>query len=132
ASAVDERELAAFFRSIEIVPKRDDFLIDVALAESRRHLVSGFHGREQAGATTFVWSDGPASEVEGSLAWPNTPYLLEVFAEALPLVPSQKTRVYANDVFVGTLNIPRTWAKQRLAIPASVLGKGRDRIRFEY
>lgn len=132
ASANDERELAALFRAIEIAPKRDDFLIDVALAESRRHLVSGFHASEQAGATTFVWSNGPASVVEGSLAWPSTPYLLEILAEALPLVPSQKTRVYANDVFVGTLNIPRTWARRRLAIPANLLGKPRDRIRFEY
>lgn len=132
ASAADERELAAFFRTIEIIPQRDDFLIDVALAESRSHLVSGFHPSEQSDDTTFAWSDGPASEVEGNLAWPNTPYLLETFAEALPLVPSQKTRVFANGSFVGTLNIHNKWKKQRLAIPASALVKGKNRIRFEY
>jgi hypothetical protein len=132
ASASDERELAAFFRRLEILPKRDDFVIDVALNESRGHLVSGFQAAEQAGETTFVWSDGPLSEVEGTLIWPNTPYLLETFAEAVPLVASQRTRVFANGNFVGTLDIPQKWKRQRLAIPASVLGRGRNRIRFEY
>lgn len=132
ASASDERELAAFFRALEILPKRDDFTIDVALNESRRHLVSGFQSVEQAGDTTFVWSDGPFSEVEGNLIWPNTPYLLETFAEAVPLVPSQRTRVYANGNLVGTLDIPQRWKRQRMAIPANVLGRGKNRIRFEY
>jgi hypothetical protein len=132
ASASDERELAAFFRSFELLPKNDDFVIDVALNESRGHLVSGFHAPEQAGDSTFVWSDGPSSEVEGTLIWPNTPYLLETFAEALPLVPSQRTRVYANGNFVGTLDIPHKWKRQRLTIPANVIGRGKNRIRFEY
>jgi GPI mannosyltransferase 3 len=132
ASASDARELAAFFRELEILPKRDDFIIDVALNESRSHLVAGFHSPEQAGDTTFVWSDGPASEIEGELIWPNTPYLLETFAEAVPLAPSQRTRVFANGTFVGTLEIPKRWKRQRLAIPASALNRGKNRIRFEY
>jgi hypothetical protein len=107
-------------------------VIDVALNESRGHLVSGFQAVEQAGDTTFVWSDGPLSEVEGNLIWPNTPYLLETLAEAVPLVPSQRTRVYANGNLVGTLDIPQKWKRQRLAIPANVLGRGKNRIRFEY
>jgi hypothetical protein len=132
ASASDERELAAFFRSLEILPKRDDFVIDVALNESRSHLVSGFQAPEQAGDTTFVWSDGPSSEIEGQLIWPNTPYLLETFAEAVPFVPSQRTRVFANGHLVGTLDIPPHWNRQRLVIPANVLGRGKNRLRFEY
>jgi GPI mannosyltransferase 3 len=132
ASASDERELAAFFRRFEILPKRDDFVIDVALNESRSHLVSGFQAVEQAGDTTFVWSDGAASEVEGNLIWPNTPYLLEAFVEAVPLVPSQRTRVFANGNLVGTLDIAQRWKRQRLAIPANALGRGKNRIRFEY
>jgi phosphatidylinositol glycan class B len=132
ASVSDERELAAFFRSLEILPKSDDFVIEVALNESRGHLVSGFHAPEQAGDSTFVWSEGPSSEVEGTLIWPNTPYLLETFAEAVPLVPSQRTRVYANGTLVGTLDIPQKWKRQRLAIPASAIGRGKNRIRFEY
>lgn len=132
ASASDARELAAFFRAIEILPKRDDFVIDVALNESRGHLVSGFQAAEQAGDITFVWSNGPLSEVEGNLIWPNTPYLLETFAEAVPLVASQRTRVFANGNLVGMLDIPPKWKRQRLAIPAKVLGRGKNRIRFEY
>jgi GPI mannosyltransferase 3 len=132
ASASDERELAAFFRTLEILPKRDDFVIDVALNESRGHLVSGFQAAEQAGDITFVWSNGPVSEVEGNLIWPNTPYLLETFAEAVPLVASQRTRVFANGNLVGTLDIPQKWKRQRLAIPANVLGRGKNRLRFEY
>jgi len=132
ASVSDERELAAFFRTLEILPKSDDFIIDVALNESRRHLTRGFQSVEQAGDTTFVWSDGAFSEVEGNLIWPNTPYLLELFAESVPLVDSQRVRVLANGALVGTLDVPKKWKRQRLAIPASFLGRGKNRIRFEY
>jgi phosphatidylinositol glycan class B len=132
ASASDERELAAFFRSLEILPKSDDFVVDVALNESRRHLVRGFQAPEQAGDSTFVWSDGASSEVEGTLIWPDTPYLLETFAEAVPLMPPQRTRVFANNDFVGVLDIAHKWKRQRLAIPATMIRRGKNRIRFEY
>ena len=132
ASSSDDRELAALFRSIELVPKEDDFTIDVALAESRRKLVQGFNPSEQAGDMTFTWSEGPASVVEGVIAWPRSPYVLTTLAESVPLVHSQNTRVFANDVPVGTLPFKDKWATQRLVIPASALVKGKNRIRFEY
>jgi hypothetical protein len=131
-SAEDGRALAALFRSIELVPKRDDFIVNVALAESRNYLKQGFNPSEQAGDITFVWSDGPASELEGTLAWPRSPYLLETFAEAVPLVPTQRTRVIANGKFVGTMSFGTRWATQRLIIPVEALRKGKNRIRFEY
>jgi hypothetical protein len=132
ASSDDNRQLAALFRALEILPQDDDFVIDVALTEAKSHLVSGFQAREMAGDATFVWSDGPASEIEGTLASPKMPYILETFAEAVPLAPSQRTQVFANDQLVGMLSFPQRWARQRLAIPAAVLLKGKNRIRFEY
>jgi hypothetical protein len=131
-STEDDRQLAALFRSIEIVPKQDDFSIDVAMSESRSHLIHGFHSSEQAGDMTFAWSDGPVSEIEGVLAWPRSPYVLQILAEAVPLVPTQETRVFANDHLVGTLSFARQWSAQRLVIPASALVKGTNRIRLEY
>jgi len=81
---------------------------------------------------TFAWSEGPVSAIEGTIAWPRSPYVLSTLAEAVPLVPSQQTRVFANDVLVGTLAFTPRWATQRLVIPASALVKGKNRIRFEY
>jgi GPI mannosyltransferase 3 len=131
-SSEDNRELSALFRSMEIVPKQDDFSIDVALAESRHHLVKGFQDSERAGDMTFAWSDGPTSEIEGVIAWPRSPYVLQILAEAVPLVPSQETRVFANDTLVGTVSFQRQWSAQRLVIPARALVKGKNRIRLEY
>lgn len=128
----DARHLTALFRAIEILPKQDDFLVDVALTESRSHLVRGFNASEQEGGMTFVWSEGLQSEVEGSLAWPRSPYVLQTLAEAVPLVPSQRTRVFANDQFVGTLTFAKKWDLQRLLIPAAALRRGNNTIRFEY
>ncbi len=132
ASANDERELSALFRSIELVPKHDDFTIDVALAESHPHLIHGFSPSEQADNVTFAWNDGPVSEIEGTLAWPHSPYVLQTVAEAVPLVASQRTRVIVNGHSIGTISFQRKWAAQRLVVPASVLSKGKNRIRFEY
>jgi GPI mannosyltransferase 3 len=131
-SSDDTRELAALFRELELVPKQDEFTVDVALKESRRHLMSGFNPPEQAGDITFAWSEGMVSEIHGTLAWPRSPHVLQVVAEAFPLVASQRMRVFANDTFVGTLNVPAKWATQRLVVPANALAKGKNRIRFEY
>jgi hypothetical protein len=128
----DDRRLAALFQSIEIVPKYDDFSIDVALAGAPKHLVRGFNPTEKVGDTTFVWSDGSTSEVEGELAWPRSPYVLETLAEAQPLIPSQQTRVLVNETFVGTLHFQKKWTTQRLLIPHTALKRGTNRIRFEY
>lgn len=128
----DNRRLTALFRSIEIHPKFDDFAVDVALAESRPHLVRGFHSTEQEGGMTYAWSQGPSSVVEGRLAKPRSPYILQTLAEAVPLVPSQRTRVFANDHLVGVLDFPTKWKVQRLVIPAAALRAGKNAIRFEY
>lgn len=128
----NERPLAALFQAIDIVPKYDDFSIDVALAEADKHLVRGFNPRENAGDMTFVWSDGPVSEVQGDLAWPRSIYVLETLAEALPLVPSQRARVVVNNALVGTLSFQKRWTTQRILIPPTALTKGVNRIRFEY
>jgi phosphatidylinositol glycan class B len=128
----DSRELTALFRRIELLPKHDDFTIDLARTESRRHLAGGFSAPEQEDSQAFVWSEGPSSEVVGSLARPRSAYVLQILAEALPLTPTQHTRVFANDQPVGHLDVPRQWDVRRLLIPASALHSGENRIRFEY
>jgi GPI mannosyltransferase 3 len=132
AEGDDPRQLAALFRLIEIVPRQDDFDVDIAQADARRHLVSGWNGSEQAGDTTFAWSEGKSSEVEGIIAWPRSPYVLTAVAEAVPLVRSQNTRVFVNDQLVGTMSFQRRWTSERLIVPASALRKGKNRVRFEY
>jgi len=132
AGANDTRQLTALFRSIEIVPVHDDFDIDVALTESRPHLVRGFHDSEQEAGMTYAWSRGSASEVEGTIAWPRSPYVLQTLAEAVPGLGSPSTRVIANGHFVGTMDFPEKWGSQRLLIPRSALSKGKNVIRFEY
>lgn len=132
AEGDDPRQLAALFRTIEIVPREDDFDVDVARADSRSHLVSGFNPSEQAGETTFAWSEGKSSEVHGVIAWPRSPYVLTAVAEAVPLVRTQNTRVFVNDQLVGTMQFQRRWSTERLIIPANILAKGRNRVRFDY
>lgn len=132
AEGDDNRQLAALFRSIEIVPRQDDFSIDVAQVDARRYLVKGFNPSERAGDSSFAWSDGASSEVEGVIAWPRSPYVLTTVAEAVPLVRSQHTRVLVNDQLVGTLSFQPRWSTDRLVVPATVLRKGKNRIRFEY
>jgi phosphatidylinositol glycan class B len=128
----DTRELTALFRRIELLPKYDDFAVDVARPESRRHLARGFSAPEQEDSMPFVWSEGLSSEVVGNLARPRSAYALQILAEALPLTPTQRTRVFANDQPVGDLDVPREWDVRRLLIPAAALHSGENRIRFEY
>jgi hypothetical protein len=132
AGANDPRQLAALFRQIELRPKHDDFSIDVAAKESDKHLARGFNAAEREDDLPFVWSEGPVSEVVGTLAGPRSPYLLQMVAESLPLVPSQRTRVLVNDRLVGTISMPKTWDERRILVPTSALHKGENRIRFEY
>jgi len=128
----DRRLLAALFRSIEILPKYDDFSVDVALTEARPHLARGFYDSEQEAGMTYAWSRGVASEVEGTIAWRRTPYVLQTLAEAVPGTRSRSARVLANGQFVGSLDFPEKWASQRLLVPSNVLRKGKNVIRFEY
>ena len=128
----DVRPLAALFRSISITPQQDDFTIDVAQLDAQSHLDSGFHPPERAQDVTFIWSDGHSSEVEGIIGWPRAPYVLTVTAESIPLAPSQRTRVFANDKLVGMLQFAPRWTTERLVIPARALVKGKNRLRFEY
>ena len=125
AGVNDARELAAIFRSIEIIPREDDFVIDVALAESRSHLAHGFHATEQEGSFTFAWSSGPTSEIEGTLASARSPYVLETLAEAVPLASSQRARVFANDAYVGTLDFPANGKVSAFSFPPPHCAKER-------
>jgi GPI mannosyltransferase 3 len=132
ATDKDTRQLTALFRQIALIPRHDDFTIDVALPESGAHLASGFNAAEQEAGKSFVWSNGPMSEVVGSLVRPRTPYVLHVLAEALPFTSSQRARVFANDQLVGTIDVPREWAERSLLVTGSALRAGQNRIRFEY
>jgi phosphatidylinositol glycan class B len=132
ATGNDPRELTALFRRIDLIPKHDDFSVDVAQTESHAHLARGFSAPEQDAGMTFVWSEGPSSEVVGSLARPRSPYVLKILAEALPLTARQRPRVFANEQLVGRLDVPRQWDVRSLLIPATALRMGENRIRFEY
>jgi GPI mannosyltransferase 3 len=132
AGGNDPRELAALFRRIELIPKSDDFFVDLTKVESRAHLARGFNGAERDASGAFVWSEGPASEVVGTLARPRSPYVLNIVAESLGLIPSQRTRVTVNDRLIATVSMPRTWEQRRLLVPASALRRGENRVRFEY
>ena len=128
----DERRLAALFRSIELVPKSDDFASTSPLQEHPDTSSAASIRARRSDDMTFVWSDGPVSEVGGDLAWPRSTYVLETLAEALPLVSSQQTRVLVNGTFVGMLSFQKKWTTQRLLIPSTALARGHNRIRFEY
>lgn len=132
AGANDRRELAALFGRIALIPKRDDFSIDVAAEGSRAHLAGGFNGTERENGASFVWSEGPASEVVGTLARPRSPYVLQMVAESLPLIANQRARVLVNDRHIGTVDIARTWDMHRLLVPVWALHNGANRIRLEY
>jgi hypothetical protein len=132
ASQNDNRVLSALFHALEIVPKKDAFSIDLALSDSQRNLRRGFFGTEKEGDVTFAWSDGPSSEVEGSLALARTAYTLIVNAESVPFVADQNVRVYVNDTPAGSMSIPARWDKRQLIIPRTLLTRGNNRVRFEY
>lgn len=132
AGGNDARQLTALFRSIEIVPKYDDFTVDVALTEARSHLTNGFYDSEQEAGMTYAWSRGEYSEVEGIIASPRTPYVLQTLAEAVPGQTPHDTRVVVNGDLVGVLKFSPKWATQRLLIPRAALRKGKNVVRFEY
>jgi hypothetical protein len=131
-SSNDPRELSALFRGIEIVPQKDDFSIDLALREAGESLGRGFSAIEKEADLSFAWSDGPASEVEGSLANPRQAYVLTIIAEAVPFVRSQEARVFVNDAPVGYITFPSEWGTRELVIPRMLLQRGKNKVRFEY
>jgi hypothetical protein len=128
----DRRELAALFNQIRLGPLVDDFTIEIGAEGYRGHLLSGFNEEEVEGQRSFVWNEGPVSELVGVLVHPSGTYLLQTFAQAIPLLPSQTTRVLVNDQLVGTIAFTPEWARRGLLVPGSVLTNGDNRVRFEY
>lgn len=128
----DPRELAVLLQGLEIVPLTDDYVIDLGAPSDAEHLVAGFSSNENEGDSTYVWSDGPFSELTGTLVNPQGPHLLTLRGQAIPWTASQHTRVMINDHPVGSVDFTPEWSQQILRVSPEHLRPGANRIRFDY
>ncbi len=127
----DTRALAALFEFLELAPLAHDFSLVVGAREDSEHFLEGFSPPELEGGAAFVWSEGPYSLVQGRLDQPELPHLLSLTAQSMQGI-SGRTRVSVNGHPLRTLELPADWLPQRLLVPAELLRRGANQVRFDY
>lgn len=126
------RDLIADLDLAEI--KREPGLVDLGTPEARPVLRQGWSGDEGKGAHTFVWSDGPESEMviflarvrDVPLTLKGSPYS----SPGAPAQPAQEVTLLLNGAAVGRVAIRGQEA--RTVLPARALREGENRLVLRY
>jgi hypothetical protein len=92
--------------------------VDFGQQGDEPYLVDGWYARENVGGVGARWSRQTAQIT--ALLTPATDY--ELTLRALGYGESRRITVRANDVEIGTLDLPEDWATYTLRLPASAIG----------
>ena len=113
--------------------QREPGVVDVGTPEARTLLRKGWSPDEAEDGRTFVWSDGPESELEFFLAAPrDVPLTLRGTPYAAPDTPTQRVTVLLNGETVGRLAAPRGGLEARVTLPGRHLRAGENRLVLRY
>lgn len=113
--------------------RREPGVVDLGTPEARPLLVRGWSHDEAAEGRTFVWSEGPESEMEVFLAVPrDVPVSLRGFPFDAPGAPGQTATVLANGREVAEVPFVPGGAEQRIELPEEALRAGLNRLTFRY
>lgn len=126
------RDLIADLDLAEI--RREPGLVDLGTPEARPLLRGGWSGNEGKGAHTFVWSDGPESEMviflarvrDIPLTLKGSPYS----SPSSPVPPGQEVGLLLNGAAVGRVAIQGEEA--RTVLPARALREGENHLVLRY
>jgi arylsulfatase A-like enzyme len=126
------RDLIADLDLAEI--QREPGLVDLGTPEARPLLRQGWSGDEGKGARTFVWSDGPESEMviflarvrDVPLTLKGSPYS----SPSSPGAPAQEVTLLLNGAAVGRVAIQGEEA--RTVLPARALREGENHLVLRY
>ncbi|HYO14137.1 MAG TPA: sulfatase [Thermoanaerobaculia bacterium] len=113
--------------------RREPGVVDLGTPEARALLIRGWSHDEEAEGRTFVWSEGPESEMEVFLAAPRD---VAVSFRGMPFeapgAPAQRVAVLANGREVAEVGFGPGEAEQRIELPAKALRAGSNRLTFRY
>jgi len=137
APPADPAAYAPVERLTELLPvaevEREPGRLDLGTESARPHLVRGWSGDEEGGGATFVWSEGPESEVRFSLAAPRDLELRLVCEPfTFPGAPEQAITLAVNGEEVGRLPLPRGAGEHSARLPAGSLRAGENRLLLRY
>lgn len=123
------RDLTAELGAAEI--DREPGMVDVGTPEARAWLRKGWAQDEVAEGHTFVWSDGPESEVEFFLAATrDVPLTLHGEPYPVPGAPPQEVSLILNGDAVG--HFTAGGAEGRIVLPERSLRAGTNRLVLRY
>jgi arylsulfatase A-like enzyme len=109
--------------------EREPGLVDLGTPAARALLRGGWSHDETDGGRTFVWSDGPESEIEFFLAAPrDIPLSLYGEAYRYPGAPPQKVSLLLNDKPVGETAVE----DGKVVLPRGRLRAGINRLVLRY
>lgn len=104
---------------------------DLGRPETQRLLHSGFSHPEQAESSSFVWTDGPRSQMALPLSQaPAVPYTLGLRGRAYEPIAPLTVDVLMNGLAVGELTFEGVWQGIELPIPAKALQVGANTVEF--
>ena len=113
--------------------EREPGLVDLGTPAARDYLHRGWSGDETEGDRTFVWSDGPESEVEFFLAAPrDVPLSLRGEPYQFPGAPAQTVSLILNGDLAGRIALTPGGGDSRVTLPDESLRAGKNRLVLRY
>jgi choline-sulfatase len=113
--------------------QREPGVVDVGTADARPLLRKGWSQDETDGDRTFVWSDGPESELALFLATPrDVPLTLRGSAYASRGAPEQVVTLVLNGETVGQVTAKPGGEETRTVLPERHLRAGENRLILRY
>jgi choline-sulfatase len=114
--------------------QREPGVVDLGTPEARALLRRGWSQDETDGGRTFVWSDGPESELELFLAAPrDVPLALRGASyPAPPGAPAQEVTLVLNGETVGRVTATPGGEETRAVLPERHLRAGENRLVLRY
>jgi choline-sulfatase len=113
--------------------RREPGVVDLGTPEARALLVRGWSHDEEAEGRTFVWSEGPESEMEIFLAVPRD-VVVSLHGDPFeaPEAPTQRVTVLVNGREVAEVPFGPGESEQRVTLPEAALQAGSNRLAFRY
>ncbi|HTG32270.1 MAG TPA: sulfatase [Thermoanaerobaculia bacterium] len=125
------RDLIADLDLAEI--QREPGRVDLGTSEARPLLRQGWSQDEDDGRHTFVWSDGPESELEFFLAAPrDIPLTLRGSPYSSPGSPEQEVALVLNGEAVGRVSLSPDHEEARVVLPRRGLREGENHLTLRY
>jgi choline-sulfatase len=125
------RDLIADLDLAEI--QREPGVVDLGTPEARPLLRQGWAGDEADDRHTFVWSDGPESELEFFLAATrDVPLSLRGTSYSSPGSPAQEVTLLLNGETVGRFGLSPNPEEVRVVLPERGLREGENRLVLRY